>query len=56
MDDELLLGVTDPEPIGPGLVTIEITDHLETFAIDNLAICSLNELYEPIVVEEESAQ
>ncbi len=55
IDDELLLGVTDPEPIGPGIVSIEITDHSETFAIDNLAICGLNDFYEPERGEEGSA-
>ncbi len=56
IDNDLLLGVTDPDPIGPGMVSIDIVDHIEPFAIDNFVVSELSEDYEPPAIEEGATQ
>jgi len=46
IDNELILGVDDPEPFGPGAISIELTEHAQKFYVDNIVICGLTEPYE----------
>jgi len=56
VNDELLLGVTDPDPLGAGTVAIVFSSHSEPLSLDNLVVCELTEPYNPPVVEEEATQ
>ena len=47
IENELILGVDDPEPLGPGAISIELTEHTQPFYVDNIVICGLTDPYEP---------
>lgn len=47
INNELLIGVTDPEPYGSGNVSFYMMDHTTPALIDNLVICGLTEPYDP---------